>query len=70
LQVYFRTEIAALKSDAVSHVDVFRRTLVWYSRLNDEKGSTLWSQPRIENGPVTAEVVTCVGRRQSGGSTT
>jgi 3-phenylpropionate/cinnamic acid dioxygenase small subunit len=65
----FRTENAAarLPSDcdricAVTDVDDIRRTLALYSRFNDEKDSTAWSQLWTENGSVTDRSGTYVGR--------
>jgi hypothetical protein len=46
----------------VSHVDGIRRTLALYSRFNDEKVSTDWSELWTEDGAVTDRSGTYVGR--------
>jgi 3-phenylpropionate/cinnamic acid dioxygenase small subunit len=46
----------------VSDVDDIRRTLALYSRYNDEKDSTAWSELWTENGSVTDRSGTYVGR--------
>ena len=45
----------------VSEVDDIRRTLALYSRFNDEKDSTCWSQLWTENGAITDRSGTYVG---------
>jgi hypothetical protein len=46
----------------VSDVDGIRRTLALYSRYNDEKDSTAWSELWTEDGAVTDRSGTYVGR--------
>jgi 3-phenylpropionate/cinnamic acid dioxygenase small subunit len=46
----------------VSDVDEIRRTLALYSRHNDEKDSTTWSELWTEDGSVTDRSGTYVGR--------
>jgi hypothetical protein len=65
----FRTENGAsllrtstIQSPVVSDVDGIRRTLALYSRFNDEKDSTAWSELWSEDGAVTDRSGTYVGR--------